>query len=308
MLLSMTGYGRATQSHAGKTYTVEIRSLNSKQNDLRLRSGQYLHKYEVKLRRLILDRVKRGKLEVTVEVADETGGGGVKINTALLNQLYKDVVTALHKGDDTGGIKILLSGLDGTQRSHENGLYAALLRIPGIVETGSNRLSDEDWAHLENTAMACVDHLNEYRSQEGTVLAKDLSDSCKGIAALLEQVEPYEEVRVQSVRERMEKHLKDYMGRGNVDKNRYEQEVLFYLEKMDINEEKVRLKQNCDYFLEIMNNKDSVKGRKLNFISQEIGREVNTLGAKAYAAEIQKLVVNMKEHLEMIKEQLANVA
>jgi len=293
MLLSMTGYGRATQSHAGKTYTVEIRSLNSKQNDLRLRSGQYLHKYEVKLRRLILDRVKRGKLEVTVEVADETGGGGVKINTALLNQLYKDVVTALHKGDDTGGIKILLSGLDGTQRSHENGLYAALLRIPGIVETGSNRLSDEDWAHLENTAMACVDHLNEYRSQEGTVLAKDLSDSCKGIAALLEQVEPYEEVRVQSVRERMEKHLKDYMGRGNVDKNRYEQEVLFYLEKMDINEEKVR---------------DSVKGRKLNFISQEIGREVNTLGAKAYAAEIQKLVVNMKEHLEMIKEQLANVA
>jgi len=222
MLLSMTGYGRATKSHAGKTYTVEIRSLNSKQNDLRLRSGQYLHKYEVKLRRLILDRVKRGKLEVTVEVADETGGGGVKINTALLNQLYKDVITALHKGDDTGGIKILLSGLDGTQRSHENGLYAALLRIPGIVETGSNRLTDEDWAHLETTAQACVDHLNEYRSQEGSVLAKDLSDSCKGIAALLEEVGPYEEVRVQSVRDRMEKHLKDYMGRGNVDKNRYE--------------------------------------------------------------------------------------
>jgi len=304
----MTGYGRATKSHAGKTYTVEIRALNSKQNDLRLRSGQYLHQYEVKLRRLILDRVKRGKLEVNVEVADETGGGGVKINTALLNQLYKDVVGAIHGNDETGGLNILPTGLDGTHRSHQNGLYAALLRIPGIVETGSNRLTDEDWPHLEATALACVDHLNEYRSQEGTVLAKDLADSCRGIAALLEEVAPYEEVRVQSVRDRMEKHLKDFMGRNNVDKNRYEQEILFYLEKMDINEEKVRLKQNCDYFLEILNNKDAVKGRKLNFISQEIGREVNTLGAKAYAAEIQKLVVGMKEHLEMIKEQLANVA
>jgi uncharacterized protein (TIGR00255 family) len=308
MLLSMTGYGRATQSHAGKTYTVEIRSLNSKQNDLRLRSGQYLHKYEVQLRRLVLDRIKRGKLEVSVEIADETGGGGIKINTALLNQLYKDVVKALHGGDDTGGLKVLISGLDGTQRSHENGLYAALLRIPGIVEAGNNRLNDEDWAHLETATVACLEHLNEYRSQEGTVLAKDLSDSCKSIAELLEEVGQYEEQRVQSVRDRMEKHLKDFLGRSNVDKNRYEQEVLFYLEKMDINEEKVRLKQNCDYFLEILTNEDKVKGRKLNFISQEIGREVNTLGAKAYAAEIQKLVVNMKEHLEMIKEQLANVA
>ncbi|MEM6770585.1 MAG: DUF1732 domain-containing protein, partial [Bacteroidota bacterium] len=144
--------------------------------------------------------------------------------------------------------------------------------------------------------------------QEGDVLARDLGDSAKGIAELLTHVEPHEAGRIGAVRERMDKHLQDFMGRNNVDKNRFEQEVIFYLEKMDINEEKVRLQQNCAYFLEILGNDDRVKGRKLNFISQEIGREVNTLGAKAYSADIQKLVVNMKEHLEMIKEQLANVA
>ena len=305
----MTGYGRATHSHAGKTYTVEIRSLNSKQNDLRLRSSQHLHKYEMDLRRLILNQVQRGKMEVNVDIADETGGGGVKINTALLNQLYKDTVEGMAQGEEeTGGIKVLLGGKCTNHVAHESGLYAALLRIPGVVETGSNRLEDDDWAQLKIAANNAVAHLNEYRTQEGAVMAKDLAASSNGIASLLEEVAQYEDARVESVRTRMEKHLKDYLGRGNVDKNRYEQEILFYLEKMDINEEKVRLKQNCDYFLEILNNKDTVKGRKLNFISQEIGREVNTLGAKAYAAEIQKLVVNMKEHLEMIKEQLANVA
>ncbi len=305
----MTGYGRATHSHAGKTYTVEIRSLNSKQNDLRLRSSQHLHKYEMDLRRLILNQVQRGKMEVNVEIADETGGGGVKINTALLNQLYKDTIAGMAQGEEeTSGIKVLLGGKGTSHAAHESGLYAALLRIPGVVETGSNRLEDDDWAQLKIAANNAVAHLNEYRTQEGTVMAKDLAASSNGIASLLEEVAQYEDARVESVRTRMEKHLKDYLGRGNVDKNRYEQEILFYLEKMDINEEKVRLKQNCDYFLEILNNDDTVKGRKLNFISQEIGREVNTLGAKAYAAEIQKLVVNMKEHLEMIKEQLANVA
>jgi len=309
MLLSMTGYGRATQTKAGKTFTVEIRSLNSKQNDLRLRSGLQLHKYEVQLRRLILDATKRGKLEVSVDMADETGGDGIKINTALLNQVYEKVLAAQSEDNISSGLEVVLGGGRKTKSvSHMNGLYAALLRIPGIVEAGNNRLSDDDWADLRAVAEAAVTDLDKYRTQEGDVLAKDLGDSCRGIATLLTEVSKYEDERVQSVRDRMEKHLKDYLGRSNVDKNRYEQEVLFYLEKMDINEEKVRLKQNCEYFLEILNNQDAIKGRKLNFISQELGREINTLGAKAYSAEIQRLVVNMKEHLEMIKEQLANVA
>lgn len=287
----MTGYGRATHSHEGKTYTVEVRSLNSKQNDLRLRTSVQLHKYEVQLRRMVLDATKRGKLEMTIEVADETGGSALKVNTTLLNKVFDEVTAEL-----------------GDRDQYADGLYAALLRIPGIVETGSNRLTDEDWTQLQAATQACLSHLDEYKNQEGEVMARDLSASASGIAGLLAKVENFEDARVTSVRDRMERHLEDFMGRGNVDKNRYEQEVLFYLEKMDINEEKVRLKQNCEYFLEILNNDDAVKGRKLNFISQEIGREVNTLGAKAYSADIQKLVVNMKEHLEMIKEQLANVA
>ncbi len=288
----MTGYGRATHTADGKTFTVEVRSLNSKQNDLRLRTSHNLHKYEMELRRLVLDATKRGKLELSVDITDETGGDSLKVNSNLLNKVYGQVRAAM----------------SGAAESHAEGLYAALLRIPGIVESGGNRLLTEDWPALKTTTEACLQHLDEYRSQEGEVLAADLTSSCNGITDLLAQVSEFEEERVQSVRDRMEKQLKDYLGRGNVDKNRYEQEVLFYLEKMDINEEKVRLQQNCAYFLEILTNEDEIKGRKLNFISQEIGREVNTLGAKAYSANIQKLVVNMKEHLEMIKEQLANVA
>ncbi len=294
MLLSMTGYGRSTQTENGKSYTVEIRSLNTKQNDLRLRSNQNLHKYEVKLRKLLLDAIKRGKQDVTIEIVDETGGAAAKVNAALLNRLYEQVKSGTPEG--TG------------QLGHDSGLYAALLRVPGVVDSAVERISDEDWTILQRTAKAGVDHLNEYRTQEGAALARDLKGNCTTIAGLLEKVAEYEDERIQSVRDRMERHLADYLGRSNVDKNRYEQEVLFYLEKMDINEEKVRLKQNCDYFVEILGNDDMVKGRKLNFISQEIGREINTLGAKAYSPNIQKLVVNMKEQLEMIKEQLANVA
>ncbi|OAV42727.1 YicC/YloC family endoribonuclease [Lewinella sp. 4G2] len=294
MLLSMTGYGRATHDANNKSYTVEIRSLNTKQNDLRLRANLTLHQYEVKLRKQILDAVKRGKLDVSVEIKDESGGGAVRVNTNLLRRLYTEITENLP------------AGTDGT--THESGLYAALFRIPGVVESASERITDEDWAEVKAAATAAVQHLNEYRTQEGTAMASDLKDNCDTIKSLLLRVEDFEEQRIQSVRDRMERHLADYLGRGNVDKNRYEQEVLFYLEKMDINEEKVRLAQNCDYFVEILSNDDDVKGRKLNFISQEIGREINTLGAKGYSPEIQKLVVNMKEQLEMIKEQLANVA
>ncbi|NJC25889.1 YicC family protein [Neolewinella antarctica] len=294
MLLSMTGYGRATQTANDKTYTVEIRSLNTKQNDLRLRANQTLHKYEVTLRKYLLDAVKRGKLDVSVDITDESGGGAVRVNTALLTKLYESIWND--------------SPVSMDNQNHENGLWAALLRVPGIIESANERLSDEDWAIVKATAAAAVQHLNEYRTQEGEAMATDLTGNCQTIKDLLEEVGKYEDERIQSVRDRMERHLADFMGRGNVDKNRYEQEVLFYLEKMDVNEEKVRLKQNCDYFVEIITNDDDVKGRKLVFISQEIGREINTLGAKAYSPNIQKLVVNMKEQLEMIKEQLANVA
>ena len=293
----MTGYGRATRSDAGKTYTAEVRTLNSKQSDLRLRTNLNLQAHEMELRKDVMAAVKRGKAELSLDVADDTGAGKVKIDLPLLSAISQEIYFRLN----THGSRPL-------PEHTMDGLVPALLRTPGIIEAGAGQLSGNDWTHIQATVSEALDRLQDYRLQEGEVLAADLRASVNAIVDMLGRVDDYTEQRVSAVRERMEKHLADYLGRANVDKNRYEQEVLFYLEKMDINEEKVRLAQNCEYFLEILGNPDDVKGRKLNFISQEMGREINTLGAKSYSSELQKLVVNMKEHLEMIKEQLANVA
>ncbi|PPK85824.1 uncharacterized protein (TIGR00255 family) [Neolewinella xylanilytica] len=297
MLLSMTGYGRATRTDGGKTYTAELRALNSKQSDLRLRTNLNLQAHELELRKSVLAATKRGKVEMSVDIDDEAGSGKVKVDLPLLAAISHEVYFRLN----TYGSRPL-------PEHTMDGLVPALLRTPGIIETGAGQLAANDWENIQATVEDALQRLLAYRQQEGQVLSEDLSGSVRSILELLARVDDYSEQRIDAVRERMERHLAEYLGRANVDKNRYEQEVLFYLEKMDINEEKVRLAQNCDYFLEILENEDDVKGRKLTFISQELGREINTLGAKSYSADLQRLVVNMKEHLEMIKEQLANVA
>ena len=297
MLLSMTGYGRATRTDAGKTYTAEVRTLNSKQSDLRLRTNLNLQAHEMELRKNVMAAIKRGKAELSLDIADDSGAHKVRIDLPLLSAISQEIYFRLN----THGSRPL-------PEHTMDGLVPALLRTPGIIEAGAGQLTGNDWDHVQGTVEEALERLRAYRLQEGEVLAADLRASVEAILEMLGRVDDYTEQRVSAVRERMEKHLADYLGRANVDKNRYEQEVLFYLEKMDINEEKVRLAQNCEYFLEILDNADDVKGRKLNFISQEMGREINTLGAKSYSSELQKLVVNMKEHLEMIKEQLANVA
>lgn len=289
----MTGYGRATLTDGGKTYTAELRSLNSKQTDVRIRTSHNLHAHELELRKLVLAEVKRGKLELNLELVDDGGTGKVKVDLPLLTSLSTNIYFNLNTS---------------LPESTLDGLVPALLRTPGIIDSGSGELTPEDWGNFQEVTRQCIERLQHYRHQEGTALADDLRTRVRAIIDMLGEVGDYAEQRIAAVRERMEKHLDDYMGRANVDKNRYEQEVIFYLEKMDIHEEEVRLRQNCEYFLEILNNDDDVKGRKLNFISQEMGREINTLGAKSYSADLQKVVVNMKEHLEMIKEQLANVA
>ena len=293
MLLSMTGYGRATRSEGAKTYTVELRGLNSKQTDLRLRSNQNLQQHELELRTLVLESVGRGKVEMNLEITDGGSAAKLRVDLPLLAELSTNIY-----------FNLKTSLPDSTM----DGLVPALLRAPGIIEASSGELEEQDWAEVQAVTQDCLARFRDYREQEGAVLGQDLRTSVRAITDLLSRVGDYDEQRITAVRERMARHLSDYLGRANVDKNRYEQEVLFYLEKMDINEEQVRLQQNCDYFLQVLDNEDSIKGRKLTFISQEMGREINTLGAKAYSADLQKLVVNMKEQLEMIKEQLANVA
>lgn len=291
MLLSMTGYGRGQHTASGKTFIVELRSLNSKQTDMRLRCQQSLGEYEMTLRKMVTDFAQRGKLELSVDIRKQEGEDGVSLNIPLLKRLHGQLLAhpEFNLGGDAGA------------------LLAGLIRLPKVAEAQDQQLNEEEIDGLQQATQHCLNNFQKYRTNEGQVMAHDLHQSASTITELLDQVSPFEALRIERVKERLHKQLEDFQNRQNVDQNRFEQELLYYLEKMDINEEKVRLAQNCAHFIEELSNDRPVKGRKLSFISQEIGREINTLGAKANSSDIQRLVVQMKEQLEQIKEQLANV-
>lgn len=286
----MTGYGRATRQVGSKTFLVEIRSLNSKYSDLRLKCAQNLAEKEAELRRMVADFAQRGKLEMTVEMSSLSGDEQFGLNEALFRRYYE-----------------ALSRLGGELGYADDNLMSAILRLPNVVASTDGTLSDEDWSQLRATVEEALEHFQQFRQTEGGALAADLDQRVSTIQQLLTEVAPFEAQRVVNVRERLMRNLEEHLSKDRIDENRFEQEVLFYLEKMDINEEKVRLEQHCKYFLEVLHNKSAIKGRKLSFIGQEIGREINTLGAKAYSSDIQRIVVQMKDHLEKIKEQIANI-
>lgn len=290
MLLSMTGYGRATKNWKDKTFIVELRSLNSKYTDLRLKSSQNLREKDTLLRKMITDFAKRGKLEANIDIKSMKGDEQFGLNVPLFEKYYQ-----------------VLSELANKANYDDNNLMSAILRLPNVVASSDGELEEEEWLMLKETLDAACENFENFRKTEGQAMAQDLSTRVTTIASLLEQVSPFEQERVKNVRDRLSKNLEEHLSKDKIDENRFEQEVLFYLEKMDINEEKVRLAQHCNYFLEVLNNKDKIKGRKLNFIGQEIGREINTLGAKAYSSDIQRIVVAMKDELEKIKEQIANI-
>ena len=290
MLLSMTSYGRATAALTNKSIAIEIKTLNSKFVDLRLRVPPIFQEKEMTLRKILHDKVQRGKIEANFTFENQEGGENYSINASIFRQYFGQLDTLRQELNIPNG-----------------DLLSSIMRLPEVVSTSEDSLSDKDWTVILNTLDEALTKLIAHRAEEGRAIEKDLQIHVNSIADQLELVTPYEKQRVEKVRQRMSSSLDEYLSRENVDENRFEQEVLFYLEKIDITEEKVRLKQHCDYFMQVMDNKEVMKGRKLNFISQEIGREINTLGAKAYSSDIQKLVVRMKDDLEKIKEQLANV-
>lgn len=290
MLLSMTGYGRAAQTEGATTFVVELRSLNSKYTDIRSKVPSYLREKEVTIRKIVTDAAHRGKFELTVEAQSDNGQGEYGLNKGLFRRYHRD-----------------LSELSGELGMSQADMLSAIVRLPNVVTTEADDISEAQWRLLQSCLRAALDRLFAFRLQEGEATEKDLRERIQAIQRLQTQIPPFEADRTVQVRERMQRQLEDFLGKDNVDKNRYEQEVLFYLEKMAINEEMVRLEQHCQYFLEALDEQKDVKGRKLNFISQEIGREINTLGSKAYSADIQRLVVDMKDELEKIKEQIANV-
>jgi len=289
MLFSMTGYGRATRPYANKAITVELKSLNSKFTDVRVRTPQYFKEKETELRRLLLEGAERGKLELSVEVKSIEGDGEYGLNQPLFRRYHRE-----------------LTSLAEELRIPQGDMLQAILRLPNVVATEAVEISEEEWNAVLATFQEAMGKFDHFRLSEGAAMEADLRLRIANIMQLMGELAPYEEERMLRTREKLNKSLDEHLLRERVDESRLEQELLFYLEKMDITEEKVRLEQHCKYFLEELDTRGRSKGRKLSFISQEIGREINTLGSKAYSSDIQKIAVNMKDELEKIKEQVAN--
>lgn len=291
MLLSMTGYGRATGSFGGKTIFVEVRALNSKLTDLKMRLPADYKEKEIELRKLITDHAERGKLDVIVDVQSADGAALVSLNESLFRGYYRE-----------------LTRLSTELGLPQNDILPTIMRIPNVVAAATGEVDEEEWEAICKVVTNALDHLKTFRRQEGRALESDLRLRVANILIYLSDITPFEQERFTRMRERLRNNMEEAFGKDNLDTNRFEQEILYYLEKMDITEEKVRLEQHCKYFIEQVENKSGQSaGRTLNFISQEMGREINTLGAKAYDADIQRLVVQMKDELEKVKEQLANV-
>ena len=286
----MTGYGIASFDSGTSKYTVEIKSLNSKFLELSLRLPKSFSDKEFQLRTECNKQIERGKvnLSINVEQADSTVKAA-GIDAELLKHYYKQ-----------------LKAVSADLNEPANNLLQLALGLPEVVKYGEETISEEEWKQVEKTFKQALAAFQQFRSDEGNVLEEDIKYRIGIILENLKLVEVEEPKRVPVIRERLNQFLSEAVGREAVDQNRFEQELIYYIDKLDITEEKIRLKSHCDYFIETLKNADA-NGKKLGFISQEIGREINTLGSKANDAAMQKLVVGMKEELEKIKEQLLNV-
>jgi uncharacterized protein (TIGR00255 family) len=289
MLLSMTGYGRGTTTYHDKTIVTEIRSLNSKFADLRMKVPQNYREKEHEIRRMISERLERGKIDFSIDIQSVAGEEGFSLNKPLFRKYHQE-----------------LSRLASELSLNEGDLMQSILRLPNVVGSNSDVLNNEEWMVVQKTIEEAVKNFDAFRLVEGASIESDMRMRIGIIQDNLEKIKPFEDERVVKLRHRLFQNLEEYLGKEKIDENRFEQEIIYYLEKMDITEEKVRLSQHCLFFLEELDQKHTQKGRKLSFISQEIGREINTLGAKAYSPDIQRLVVAMKDELEKIKEQVAN--
>ena len=290
MLKSMTGFGRAEQTVNDKTFIVDVKSLNGKQFEIQVRLPPLLRPYEFDIRNILQEHLIRGTIDCMVNIKQNGTSKPVVINTDLIKAYYQQIDTlATELNIDT------------------NSVLSALLRLPEVVTPTNDVLNENDFAEFKKVLVAALNELNKHREEEGAILQNDLYKRISNINAQEEEIVKLEPVRIKKIREEITQLLETYVGKENYDGNRLEQELIFYMEKIDIHEEQVRLKQHCDYFKELLGNNDDSKGKKLSFILQEIGREINTTGSKAYDATIQKCVVTMKDELEKAKEQVLNV-
>ncbi|MBV5312255.1 MAG: YicC family protein [Prolixibacteraceae bacterium] len=290
MIRSMTGFGKTEFEVGNKKITLEIKSLNSKQLDINTRIPAMYREKDIEIRRLISEMLTRGKVDFALYLDNLGTESTSRINSAIIKDYYnqlKDVHQEL-------GLEI-----------NEN-IMQSIMRLPETVKMVYDELDETEWLMVRENLVKTLDELNRFRDQEGLALKVDIDANIANILDLLAQVEPFEAQRMENVKTKIKESLDTLQLNGNLDKNRFEQELIYYMEKLDINEEKVRLTNHCSYFTETMN-EDEPSGRKLGFIAQEIGREINTLGSKANESNLQRIVVQMKDNLEKIKEQVLNV-
>ena len=290
MLKSMTGFGRAEQTVNEKTFLVEIKSLNGKQYELQLKLPPLLRPYEFEIRTILQEQLVRGTIDCTVNIKQNGTSKPVNINTDLIKAYYHQI-----------------EQLAGELNIDTNSVLSALLRLPEVVTPTNDILNENDFIEFKKVLVSAISELNRHRVEEGAVMEKDLLKRISNIAlqevAILEQ----EPERMKRIKDEIHQLLDEHVGKENIDSNRMEQELIYYMEKIDIHEEQIRLRQHCEYFISIFNLPEEGKGKKLSFILQEIGREINTTGSKAYDAGIQKCVVIMKDELEKAKEQVLNI-
>lgn len=287
---SMTGFGRAEQAVGDKTFLIDIKSLNGKQFELNLKMPAFLKPFEFEIRNILSKHLSRGTIDCTISLKETGSAKPVSINSDLAKAYFKPI-SELSKDLNLDSAHIL----------------STILKLPEVITPTGETLSDEEWISFQKALHLAMEDLNDHRLEEGKSLQIDLMLRISNILKQQEEIIKLEPIRKTKIKDGLVKILEENVGKENYDSNRLEQEIIYYIEKIDLSEEQVRLKNHCEYFITIISEADEGKGKKLSFILQEIGREINTTGAKAYDSNIQKCVVMMKDELEKAKEQVLNV-
>lgn len=291
MLKSMTGFGRTEEAAGDKTFLVEIKSLNGKQFELNLKLTPLLKPFEFDIRKLLSEQLQRGSIECNILLKQNGGNGAITINKEMAKAYFQP-------------LKEIAADLNIQVSEY---VLGALLRLPDVVVANSEVISDDQWIQFKEILQKTINAINKHRKLEGDAMEIDLIERINNILAYQEKISELEPLRQHKMKEELRRKMEEQLGKENYDANRLEQEMIYYIEKIDISEEQVRLRNHCDYFLTILKEDEFSKGKKLGFVLQEIGREINTTGAKAYDTSIQKLVVLMKDELEKAKEQVLNI-
>jgi len=290
MIKSMTGYGQVTGEFENKKFTVEIKAINSKGCEINTRIPSYYKEKELDLRNMIMQELQRGKIDVGIYLEFNSNNKRYAINRELAKGYFEELKS----------LSIEL-GSDSTDLLH------IVMKMPEVLQQDVSELDENEWNKILELIGQAIHDVNKFRDMEGKNLEDDFVLRIGLIKQKLVEIEKYEPLRMETMKKKMETELQKHFDKKEIDNNRLEQELIYYIEKLDITEEKVRLISHCDYFIKTLDSDEDSKGRKLNFITQEIGREINTIGSKASSAEIQQLVVQMKDELEKVKEQTANI-